>query len=104
MDTVLILLIVMFITFLVLAFIAFKVPRGRHDWRKDRAETASLVATGLTFLGMFLLLWYLSSTIDWPPATTILFDSGAVLMVALVIVALVAPDGFKLDFAKEKKE
>ncbi|MBI5000204.1 MAG: hypothetical protein HZB92_01560 [Euryarchaeota archaeon] len=102
MDAVLVLLIAAFITFLVLAFIAIKVPRGRHDWGKDRAETASLVATGLTFLALFLLLWYLSATIEWPAVTTMLFYGGVVLVVSLVIVALIAPDGFKLEFAREK--
>jgi divalent metal cation (Fe/Co/Zn/Cd) transporter len=80
----------------VMSFLAMKYPRGKGDWGRDRAETVSILATSLTFVMLFLLLWYASATVDWPEAATIAFWAAACLVVTIIVMSLVYPEGLKL--------
>jgi peptidoglycan biosynthesis protein MviN/MurJ (putative lipid II flippase) len=92
----LILTIAIAIVLAVLSFLALKYPRGREDWGRDRAETGSILATTLTFVLLFMLLWYASATVDWPAAATIAFWSAVCTLIVLIIVSLVFPGGLDL--------
>jgi integral membrane sensor domain MASE1 len=90
------------VSLFVLAFVAVRYPRGRQDWGKDRAETLSLVGSLLTFVLLFLLLWYATSTLDWPSAVVITFWVAVCTVAALVIAALIYPEGMELKFGKRE--
>jgi membrane associated rhomboid family serine protease len=100
----LILIIAIAVLLAVLSFLAMKYPRGREDWGRDRAETWSILATTLTFVLLFMLLWYASATVDWPAAATIAFWAAVCAMIALIIAALTFPRGIDLKRGDRKDE
>jgi uncharacterized membrane protein len=91
------------IIFCVLSFVAFKYPRGKADWGRDRAETASILGTALTFVLLFLLLWYASATADWPRAVTIAFWGAACATAFLIVAAILFPDGLRAIMGTGKR-
>ncbi len=104
MSTALILAIALAIILAVLSFLAMKYPRGREDWGRDRAETVSVLATTLTFVLLFILLWYASATVDWPAAATIAFWGAVCTLVTLIIIALVFPKGIDYKGGDGKRD
>ena len=92
------------ILYICLAAVAFKYPRTRENWTRERRESLQIAMSVTVFLMLFFLLWYVSSVVDWPDAMIITVWVCAFTFVALVLVGLFAPQGVKLRFDKKKKD
>ena len=103
MNTVEWLLLIAAIVYVCLVAIAFKFPRTRNDWRKERRETLQTLMSVTLFLMLFFLLWYVSASLDWPDAVLIIFWVCAFSFAGLVLVGIFAPGGVKLRFERKKE-
>ncbi len=96
--------LVSMIIYIGLGAAAFKFPRGRADWKKDRLETLYMALSAGVFLMLLFLLWYVSAVIDWPPALTIILWASGLVLMGLVLVGMFAPRGIRLSFTRKEKK
>ncbi len=92
------------ILYICLGAFAFKFPRGRGDWKKDRSETFFMVLSTSVFLMLFFLLWVVSAVVDWPDALIVVFWACIVTLAGLVIVSVFAPTGIRLSLGKKEQK
>ena len=97
-----ILLIAMIIYFSLIA-VAFKFPRTRENWHKERKQSIQILMSSIVFIMLFLCLWYVSYVVDWPDAIVIVVWSCALTFVGLVLVGIFAPHGIRMSFEKKKE-
>lgn len=90
------------IIYVCLVAVAFKFPRTRENWTKERKESLQIVMSATIFLMLFFLLWYVSSVVDWPDAIVITVWVCAFTFLGLMLVGIFAPAGVKLKFEKKK--
>ena len=90
------------IIYVCLVAVAFKFPRTRENWTKERKESLQIVMSVTIFLMLFFLLWYVSSVVDWPDAIIIAVWVCAFTFLGLILVGIFAPYGVKLRFDKKK--
>ncbi len=95
-------LLIAFITYVCLTAVAFKYPRTRENWTKERKETAQILMSATVFLMLFFLLWYVSANVDWPDGVLVTFWACAFTFAGLVLVGIFAPEGIKMRFEKKK--
>jgi len=93
--------LISFVVYVLLGCLALKFPRGRADWKMERKETLYLAMSVTVFLLLFFLLWYVSAVVDWPPALTVIMWVAFFTILALALIAIVAPHGIKLRFEKK---
>lgn len=96
-------LLIALIIYICLVAVAFKYPRTRENWTRERRESLQIAMSVTVFLMLFFLLWYVSALVDWPDAMIITVWVCAFTFAALVLVGLFAPQGVKLRFEKKKK-
>ena len=96
-------LLIAVILYICLMAVAFKYPRTRENWTKERRESLQIALSATVFLMLFFLLWYVSSVVDWPDAMIITVWVCAFTFLALVLVGVFAPQGVKVRFEKKKK-
>ena len=92
------------ILYLCLGIVAFRFPRGRENWKKDRLETLYIAMSATVFLMLLFLLWYASAMIDWPDALTVIIWGSAIALVMLVLIGIFVPNGIRMSFAKKEKK
>jgi amino acid transporter len=102
MDTLSWILLVSFCVYLCLGALAFKFPRGRENWTRERKETLYLALSITVFLMLLFLLWYVSSVIDWPSAITIALWTSTGIVFFLIVISIFMPWGFKFSFRKKE--
>ena len=102
MTTVQWILLIAIIIYTTLAAIAFKWPRTRENWTRERKESIQLLMSTAVFLMLFLALWYISYVVDWPDAMVIIAWSIFLTFAGLVLIGIFAPQGIKLRFEKKK--
>ena len=95
-------MLIALIIYVCLVAVAFKWPRTRENWDKERKQTIQILMSTLVFIMLFLCLWYISYVIDWPDAIVIIVWCCAFTFVGLALVGIFAPQGIKLRF--ENKE
>ncbi|MDO9537835.1 MAG: hypothetical protein Q7J68_05915 [Thermoplasmata archaeon] len=91
------------IIYICLIAVAFKYPRTRENWTKEKKQTAQILMSATVFLMLFFLLWYVSYVIDWPDGVLVTFWVCVFAFVGLVLVGIFAPQGIKLRFEKQKE-
>ena len=96
-------LLIAAIIYVCLIAVAFKFPRTRENWTKERRESLQIVMSATIFLMLFFLLWYVSSVVEWPDAIVITVWVCAFAFLGLVLVGIFAPHGVRLGFEKKKK-
>jgi amino acid transporter len=96
--------VIALVVYVGLAAFSIKFPRGRENWRKDRAETLYLALSATIFLMLLFLLWYVSAVVDWPSALAIIIWSGLIILVILVLVSIFVPRGIRLTFTDKRKK
>jgi small-conductance mechanosensitive channel len=89
------------IIYVCLIAVAFKFPRTRENWTKERKESLQIVMSTTIFLMLFFLLWYVSSVVDWPDAIIVTVWVCAFTFLGLVLVGIFVPEGVKLRFDKK---
>ncbi len=97
-------MLIAIIIYTVLAAIAFKFPRTKDNWTKERKESVQLLMSVSVFVTFFLALWYISYVIDWPDAMTLIWWGVVLTFLGLILVGIFAPQGIKLNFEKKKDE
>lgn len=97
------LIIISIIIFIFLGAWSIRFPRSRQDWRKDRAETVSMLMSATIFLLFFLLLWYTIGLVDWPDAMTLIVWGTFITFFLLILVGIFLPKGTKLNLKKKDK-
>ena len=90
------------IIYVCLMAVAFKFPKTRENWTKERKESLQILMSATVFLMLFFALWYISSVVDWPDALVIIVWSCAFTFVGLILVSIFAPRGVKLRLEKKK--
>ena len=95
-------LLIAAIIYVCLVAVAFRFPRTRENWTKERKESLQIVMSATIFLMLFFLLWYVSSVVDWPDAIVITVWVCAFTFLGLMLVGIFAPVGVKLKFDKKK--
>ncbi|MDD4307500.1 MAG: hypothetical protein PHU53_01670 [Thermoplasmata archaeon] len=95
-------LLIAAIVYICLTAVAFKYPRTRENWTRERRESLQIAMSVTVFLMLFFLLWYVSAVVDWPEAITITVWTCAFTFLGLVLVGLFAPQGVRLRFDKKK--
>lgn len=95
-------LLIAAIIYVCLVAVAFKFPRTRENWTKERKESLQIAMSVTVFLMLFFLLWYVSSVIDWPDAIVITVWVCAFTFLGLILVGIFAPEGVKLRFDKKQ--
>ena len=94
-------LLIAMIIYVCLIAVAFKFPRTRENWNKERKESLQILMSTFVFLMLFLCLWYVSYVVDWPDAIVIIVWSCAITFVSLILVGIFAPHGIKMKFEKK---
>ncbi len=79
----------------VLALVALRFPRGRRDWPLDARQTAWALASGLTAVAVFVLLYLATRESVWPSLTTTLFAGASLGLGLLVAASLLLPEGLR---------
>ena len=97
------LILIALAVYILLAAIAFKWPRTRDNWTKERKETAQLLMSMTIFLMLFFALWWISWKVEWPDAIVIIVWSIFFTFLGLVLVGIFAPQGIKFKFEKKKE-
>lgn len=85
-----------------LAALAFKFPRTKDNWTKERKESIQLLMSLTVFVTFFIALWYISYVVDWPDTMIIIGWTVAFTFLGLVLIGIFAPQGIKLNFEKKK--
>ena len=91
------------IIYVCLAALAFKFPRTRDNWTKERKESIQLLMSLTVFATFFIALWYITYVIDWPDTMVIIGWCAALTFLGLVLIGILAPQGIKLNFEKKKE-
>lgn len=94
-------MLIAIIIYTVLAAAAFKWPRTRDNWTKERKESVQLLMSTAVFLMLFFALWYISYVVDWPDPMVIIAWSVALTFAGLILIGIFAPRGIKLRFEKK---
>ena len=97
-------MLIAFIIYVCLVAVAFKWPRTRQNWTKDRKESIQIMMSTIVFLMLFFCLWYISATLDWPDAIVIIVWSCFFTLAGLILIGIFAPQGIKLRFDKKKDD
>ena len=95
-------MLIAIIIYVCLAAVAFKFPRTKDNWTKERKESLQLVMSLTVFVTFFLALWYISYVIDWPDTMVLISWGAALTFLGLVLVGIFAPQGIKMNFEKKK--
>jgi small-conductance mechanosensitive channel len=95
-------MLIAIIIYTTLAAVAFKWPRTRENWTRERKESIQLLMSMAVFLILFFTLWYVSATLDWPDTVDIIVWSAAFTFLGLILIGIFAPQGIKLRFEKKK--
>ena len=103
MTTVQWIMLIALIIYVCLIAVAFKFPRTRENWNKERKQSIQILMSGIVFLMLFLCLWYVSYVVDWPDAMVIIFWSCALTFAGLILMGIFVPQGIKLSFEKKKE-
>ena len=103
MTTVQWIMIIALIIYVCRIAVAFKFPRTRENWNKERKQSIQILMSGIVFLMLFLCLWYVSYVVDWPDAMVIIFWSCALTFAGLILMGIFVPQGIKLSFEKKKE-
>ena len=91
------------IIYVCLVAVAFKYPRTKENWTKERKESIQLLMSVGVFLMLFFALWYISYVVDWPDAIVIVVWSCVFIFLGLILIGIFAPHGIKLRFDKKKE-
>ncbi len=79
----------------VLALVALRFPRGRADWPLDARQTVWVLASGLTAVAVFVLLYLATRDLVWPSAATVVFAGASLGLGLLVAASLLLPEGLR---------
>ncbi len=104
MTTVEWILLIALVIYICLVAVAFKWPRTRENWTKDRKQSVQILMSTVVFLMLFLCLWYISAIVDWPDAIVIIVWAAALTFMGLILVGIFAPQGIKLKFDKKEEK
>ena len=85
-----------------LAAVAFKFPRTKDNWTKERKESLQLLMSLAVFGTFFIALWYISYIIAWPDTMVLITWVAALSFLGLVLIGIFAPQGIKLNLEKKK--
>lgn len=96
-------MLIAIILYTCLAAIAFKFPRTKDNWTKERKESLQLIMSLGVFGTFFIALWYISYVVDWPDTMVIVFWSVMFTFFGLILVGIFAPQGIKLNFEKKNE-
>lgn len=86
-----------------LTAVAFKWPRTRENWTRERKESIQLLMSMAVFLLLFFALWYISWVVDWPDAMVIIVWSCAFIFLGLILIGIFAPQGIRFNFEKKNE-
>ena len=103
MTTVQWIMLIALIIYVCLIAVAFKFPRTRENWNKERKQSVQILMSAIVFLMLFLCLWYISYVVDWPDAMVLIFWSCALTFAGLILMGIFVPRGIKLSFEKKKE-
>ncbi len=81
--------------------VAFKFPRTRDNWTKERKESIQLIMSLTVFGTFFIALWYISYVVDWPDTMVIIWWTAAFTFLGLILIGIFAPQGIKMNFDKK---
>ena len=95
-------MLIAFAIYIFLMTLAFKFPRTRDNWTKDRKESIQILMSATVFLMLFFLLWYVSYLVEWPDGITITVWVIAFTFLGLLLIGIFAPQGIRLRFEKKK--
>ncbi len=96
-------LLVSFIIYVCLIAVAFKYPRTKENWTKERKQTLQIIMSATVFLMLFFLLWYVSATVEWPDGVLVTFWACVFAFIGLALAGIFAPQGVKMRFEKKKE-
>ena len=97
-----IVLFAIFILFIILIYFGLRYPRGREDWPHDFRTSLHYLILGLVFLFMIVLLYLVSTTVNWPAPVEIIKWVIVGIIVALVIFGIFFPRGVKFGGTREE--
>jgi len=95
-------MLIAFAIYVCLIGVAFKFPRTRENWHKERKESLQILMSSIVFIMLFFCLWYISYVVDWPDGVIVLMWCCAFTFLGLVLIGIFAPHGVKLSFEKKK--
>ena len=95
-------MLISIIIFIFLAAWGAKFPRSRHDWKKDRSETLSILMSASVFLLLFMLFWYVVSVISWPDPMTMIVWGSILTFFGIILAAIFLPKGLQFKMPKKK--
>ena len=96
-------MLIAIIIYACLAAVAFKFPRTKDNWTKERKESIQLVMSVSVFVTFFIALWYISYVIEWPETMTLIWWGAALTFFGLMLIGIFAPQGIKLNFEKKNE-
>lgn len=91
-------IVIIVIAVVILLFLGFKFPRGRADWPYDRSETTRYVITGILFLMILGLIYWITRYWDYPVGGKALAYVSFIGIIVLFVLGLLFPSGRRGDW------
>lgn len=86
-------LVIVAVSALLLIFLGFKYPRGKRDWPHDRERTFRYVISGIIFIVIMGLIFWITRYWDYPVSGKAVVYVAAFALPVLFILGLIWPRG-----------
>ena len=88
-------LVLVVLGILVLGYLGMKYPRGRKDWPHDREKTYRYVITGILFVMILGLIYWVTRYWDYPASGKSLVYIAIIVFPVLIVLGFIFPTGKK---------
>ncbi|MEA3559554.1 MAG: hypothetical protein U9R75_09905 [Candidatus Thermoplasmatota archaeon] len=86
-------LVLFVLSILILGYLGMKYPRGRKDWPHDRERTYRYVITGILFVMIFGLIYWVTRYWDYPASGKAIVYIAFIVFPVLVVLGFIFPTG-----------
>ncbi len=86
-------LVIAVIAALILGYLGMKYPRGGKDWPYERERTFRYIISGVLFLIIMGLIYWITRYWDYPLSGKGVFYLALVMIPILIVLGLVFPKG-----------
>jgi hypothetical protein len=74
-------------------YLGLKFPRGRYDWPYERERTFGYIVSGVLFLIIMGLIYWITRYWDYPLSGKGVFYLALIIIPILIVLGLVFPGG-----------
>jgi len=86
-------LVIVVIGAILLGYLGFKYPRGRYDWPYEKERTFRYIVSGVLFLIIMGLIYWITRYWDYPLSGKGVFYIALIIIPILIVLGLIFPNG-----------